>query len=103
MLTNCNDKDYALSLIRQNIDLFTSFDKVFIFGSILQPEKTHHDIDILLIYSVYSEQLVEIVNNIHNVLNKVSTLPVDLTVLSVVEEKEFKFLQKQNLNYLQIK
>lgn len=65
--------------------------------------KNHHDIDILLIYSVYSEQLLKNVNCIYNTLNNTSKLPVDLTVLSVVEEKELQFLKKQNLNYLKIK
>ena len=65
--------------------------------------KIFTDINILLIYSVYSEQLLENVNQICNALNKVSKFPVDLTVLSVAEEKELEFLKKQNLNYLKIK
>lgn len=103
MLTNCSNKNYALNLIRQNINLFEPFNNVFLFGSVLHSGKNHHDIDILLIYSVYSEQLLENVNYIYNTLNNTSKLPVDLTVLSVVEEKELQFLKKQNSNYLKIK
>lgn len=103
MLTNCNNKNYALNLIRQNINLFEPFNNVFLFGSVLHSRKKHHDIDILLIYSVYSEQLLENVNYIYNTLNNTSKLPVDLTVLSIVEEKELQFLKKQNSNYLRIK
>lgn len=103
MLTNCSNKNYALNLIRQNINLFELFNNVFLFGSVLYSGKNHHDIDILLIYSVYSEQLLKNVNCIYNTLNNTSKLPVDLTVLSVVEEKELQFLKKQNLNYLKIK
>ena len=36
-------------------------------------------------------------------MNQVSKFPVDLTVLSVAEEKELEFLKKQKLNYLEIK
>lgn len=103
MLTNYNKKIYALNLVRENIDLFNLFNNVYLFGSILNSKKISHDIDILLIYSVYSEQLIKNVNCIYNTLNKISKLPVDLTVLSIFEEKEFKFLKKQNLNYLKIK
>lgn len=103
MLNNCKNKNYALNLIRQNINLFEPFNNVFLFGSVLHSGKNHHDIDILLIYSVYSEQLLENVNYIYNTLNNTSKLPVDLTVLSVAEEKELQFLKKQNTNYLKIK
>ena len=103
MLINCNNKNYALNLIRHNINLFEPFNNVFLFGSVLHSKKNHHDIDILLIYSVYSEQLLEIVNYIYNTLNNASKLPVDLTVLSVAEEKELQFLKNQNSNYLKIK
>lgn len=103
MLTNCNNKNYALNLIRQNINLFEQFNNVFLFGSVLYSRENYHDIDILLIYSVYSEQLLKNVNYIYNILNNKSKVPVDLTVLSVVEEKELQFLKKQNSNYLKIK
>lgn len=103
ILTKYNDKNCALNLIMHNINLFDSFSSVYLFGSILHSEKSHHDIDILLIYSIYSEQLIEDANKIFCTLNDESELPVDLTVLSVAEEKETKFLKKQNLNYLKIK
>lgn len=103
MLTDCNNKNYALNLIKQNMNLFNLFNNVYLFGSLLNPNKIPNDIDILLIYSVYSEQLLENVNQICNTLNKVSKFPLDLTVLSIAEEKELEFLKKQNLNYLKIK
>jgi predicted nucleotidyltransferase len=103
MLTNCKNKNYALTLIRQNINLFDSFNNIFLFGSILLPQKKSSDIDILLLYSIYSERLIESVNNIYNTLNIESEIPVDLTVLSLSEEKELKFLEKQKSNYIKIK
>jgi len=103
MLINYKNKNYALNLIKQNITLFEPFDNIFLFGSILNPVKNSHDIDILLLYSNYSEQLIENVNHIYNILNKISKLPVDLTVLSFAEEKELKFLKKQKSYYLKVK
>ncbi len=99
----CNDKNSVLKLIICNINLFDSFSNVYLFGSILHSKKNPHDIDILLIYSIYSVKLIKNVNRIFYILNKESELPIDLTVLSVAEEKEMKFLEKQNLNYLKIK
>ncbi|MDD3436453.1 MAG: hypothetical protein PHC64_04790 [Candidatus Gastranaerophilales bacterium] len=98
-----NDEEKILKSIMCNINLFDSFSSVYLFGSILQSSKKPHDIDILLIYSVYSEQVTKSANNILSILNKESELPIDLTVLSVSEEKEIKFIEKQNLNYLKIK
>ncbi len=98
-----NDKNNVLKLIMCNLNLFDSFCSVYLFGSILQSSKKSHDIDILLIYSVYSEQVIKNANKILSILNKESELPIDLTVLSVSEEKEMKFIKKQNLNYLKIK
>ena len=103
ILTNCNDINYALNLITQNIKLFDQFNNIFLFGSILHSDKIHNDLDILLIYSIYSERLREQVDIIYNTLNKASELPVDLTVLSISEEKELNFIKKQNLNYLKVK
>ena len=103
MLTSYNNKSYALNLIKQNMNLFNLINKEYLFGSILNPNKIPSDIDILLIYSVYSERLTENINLICNTLNQVSKFPVDLTVLSVAEEKELEFLKKQKLNYLEIK
>lgn len=103
MLTSYNNKSYALNLIKQNMNLFNLFNNVYLFGSILNQNKIPNDIDILLIYSAYSEQLIEDINYICNTLNQISILPIDLTVLSLEEEKELNFLKKQHLYYLKIK
>ena len=96
-------KNYASNLIIRNMDLFNSFDSIYLFGSVLYSEKTPNDIDILLIYSVYSEQLIDNANILHYTLNSKSELPVDLTILSVTEDCEMKFLEKSNSIFLKIK
>lgn len=103
MLTNYNKKNYALILIKQNISLFNLFNNVYLFGSILNPKNHSHDIDILLIYSTYSDRLIENINRIYYTLNNISKLPVDITALSITEENEIDFLKKQNLNYFKVK
>ena len=48
------NKIEAINLIKKNIDLFCFFDKSYIFGSILKPDKYSEDIDVLLLYSTFS-------------------------------------------------
>ncbi len=45
--------------IIENIELFDEFDKVYLFGSILETDKQSNDIDILLLYSVFKTQMQE--------------------------------------------
>lgn len=83
--------------------LFDSFDNVYLFGSILITNKTPNDIDILLIYSNYSKKIINDSNLICSTLEDISGLPVDLTILSIEEEKDTKFLKKLNSLYLKLK
>lgn len=91
------------SLIKQHITLFDSFDNVYLFGSILDINKIPNDIDILLIYSEYSSKIINDLGSICSGLEEISGLPVDLTVLSIEEEKDTKFLEKINFKYLKLK
>lgn len=88
--------------IKRNISLFDCFEQVYLFGSILKSNKTPNDIDILLIYSEYSNPILNKLKFICSALENVFGLPVDLTVLSAAEERETKFL-KRILPYLKIK
>ena len=45
--------------IRQNIYLFSLFENVYLFGSILDDSKFSNDIDLLLIYSSYSNRILD--------------------------------------------
>ena len=96
-------RNNIIKFIRQNIVLFNSFDNVYLFGSILDSNKIPNDIDILLIYSKYKISLIEELNNICFILEKTIKLPVDLTVLSIEEEREFNFLKKNRERYLKLK
>ena len=100
-LTNL-DKDIP-KLVSEHIDLFDSFENVYLFGSILKPEMVHNDVDILAIYLNYSNRINNDILMILDELEKASGLPVDLTVLSVEEEKDTTFLEKIKPYYLKIK
>lgn len=102
-LMNSNAMDNISRLINQHIKLFNSFNNIYLFGSILNIEKTPNDIDILLIYSEYSNDMINDLNIICSVFVNQSELPIDITVLSVEEEKDTKFLQRLNSKYLKLK
>lgn len=100
-LTNL-DRDIP-KLVSEHIDLFDSFENVYLFGLILKPEMVHNDVDILAIYLNYSNRINNDILMILDELEKASGLPVDLTVLSVEEEKDTTFLEKIKPYYLKIK
>ena len=100
-LTNL-DRDIP-KLVSEHIDLFDSFENVYLFGSILKPEMVHNDIDILAIYINYSNRINNDILMILDELEKASGLPIDLTVLSVEEEKDTTFLEKIKPYYLRVK
>lgn len=96
-------KDSIYKFMEQHIMLFGSFDNVYLFGSILNMNSIPNDIDILLIYTEYSSEIINDINCIRTMLARISGLPVDLTVLSVEEEKDTEFLQKITPLYLKLK
>jgi len=103
ILMNKNAIDNISYLIDQHIKLFISFKNIYLFGSILNIEKVPNDIDILLIYSEYSNTIINDLNTIFSIFGNLSELPVDLTVLSDEEEKDTKFLKRLNSKYLKLK
>ena len=64
------NKIEAINLIKKNIDLFCFFDKSYIFGSVLKPDKYSEDIDVLLLYSTFSYDIQKSVNEIIELLQK---------------------------------
>lgn len=96
IINNIND------CIKENITLFVLFDSVYLFGSVLNENTNPNDIDILLIYSSLFDIAINEIEAIHHVLEESCGLPIDLTVLSVEEEKETDFLKKIN-SYLKLK
>ena len=102
-LMNSSAIDNISRLINQHIKLFNSFNNICLFGSILNIEKVPNDIDILLIYPEYSDVLINDLSIICSLFANLSELPIDLTVLSVEEEKDTKFLKRLNSKYLKLK
>ena len=49
-------------LIKQHITLFENFNYVYLFGSLLDVNKVPNDIDILLIYSERSDNIIHDLN-----------------------------------------
>lgn len=101
-LTDLDNND-IVTLIRDNIALFTLFDAVYLFGSVLDGTKIPNDVDVLLIYSAYSDAIIEEAKRVLYYLEYLIGIPVDLTVLSVEEEKETQFLNRISLRYLKLK
>lgn len=90
-------------LIRMYMPLFVSFKHVYLFGSVLNSDLPHNDIDILVIYTEYSSKIGNDLRLISDELAKASELPIDLTALSVEEEKDTAFLEKIKPHYLKLK
>ena len=97
------DNNSVVMAIRENATLFDLFDEVYLFGSVLDGIKIPNDVDVLLIYSAYSDAIIEEAKRILYYLECLIGIPVDLTVLSVEEEKETRFLNRISLRYLKLK
>ena len=102
ILTELDNED-IVTLICENIALFDLFDEVYLFGSVLNGLKIPNDVDVLLIYSAYSELIIEEAKRIKYYFEYLIGIPVDLTVLSVEEEKETQFLKRISLRYFRLK
>lgn len=97
------DKLNVINIINENISMFQSFDKVYIFGSVLIPDKYSNDIDLLLLYRDYSDDIKENIIVITEYLEIQTSYIIDITALSFNEEKEVNFIEKLNNRYLCIK
>lgn len=92
-----------IKLILNQSNLLNSFSKAFIFGSIIKKNKIPSDIDLLLIYQNYSEELISIKKEIETLLLGKIGLDTDITILSSEELEQTEFLEKLKLNYMRIK
>ncbi|HPG92443.1 MAG TPA: nucleotidyltransferase domain-containing protein [Clostridia bacterium] len=101
-LIKSNLKNKNTKFILQNITFFKSFDSVYLFGSTLNQNAIPKDIDLLLIYSKLSHEMINETKQIRSVLEEKLNMPVDLTVLSLDELKTTAFLKKI-INYLKLK
>ena len=92
-----------VNLISRHISIFKLFTKVYIFGSSINNNKIPNDIDLLLIYEIYSKGILKEKNNIYLFLEKLSKLHIDITILSEKELEETNFIEKLNFKYVRLK
>ena len=88
------DNNDIVTLICDNIALFDLFDAVYLFGSVLDGTQNPNDVDVLLIYSAYSDAIIAETKQISHSLESLIGLTIDLTVLSMEEERETQFLDR---------
>lgn len=88
------EKNDILVFLLQHISLFRLFNQAYLFGSVLNENKYPEDIDLLLIYSKYSDNILDDMGCICSLLEETFHLPVDLTVLSYEELIDTDFLEK---------
>lgn len=89
--------------VRKHITPFDSFKHVFLFGSALKLNAINNDIDILIIYTEFSNEFDDDLILFSNKLKKEVGMLVDITSLSVEEEKETQFLDRIKFDYLKLK
>ena len=92
-----------IDILDSNLELFSQFDHVYLFGSALSGSElsADSDIDLLLLYSKYSDQLVSGCEQISQKLGNETGRVVDLTVLD--EERHVGFLDRISPHYRKIK
>ena len=95
-------KNNILELIKEQISLFDPFESAYLFGSAINPNLIHHDIDILIIYTKYTQEIENSLQQLSDKLGETIDFPIDLTALSVQEEQDTAFLEKIQY-YLKIK
>ena len=95
--------NYIVELIKNNITLFELFDRVYLFGSVLDDHKEPNDVDILLIYNQYTTKITEEISRVLSSLENLLGIAIDLTVLSVEEEKDTQFLNRIKPHVLKLK
>ena len=94
-----------IDILDSNLELLSQFDHVYLFGSALSGSElsADSDIDLLLLYSKYSDQLVSGCEQISQKLGNETGRVVDLTVLGIDEERHVGFLDRISPHYRKIK
>ena len=87
-------------LVSNNKEIFNDFKHIFLFGSSIKEKQYPRDIDILLVYSTYSNTIAYKAEKILYYLERELKLPVDLTVLSQNELELTGFLKKIEVYYV---
>lgn len=92
-----------LDLIKKDMSVFARFSKVYLFGSTILHGKTPNDLDLLLIYEVYSDDLMTECQKIRTELGNLVGITIDITALSREEVVETSFLKRLNDKFIQVK
>lgn len=100
---SCRVNDELIQWIKAYTLSVDSFKHVFLFGSVLKTNKIHNDIDVFIIYEKCSALIIHDLNLFSNELEQKSGMLVDITSLSIEEEKEIQFLDRIKPYYLQLK
>ena len=95
-------KNKVIEYITTNLKDFNAFDNVYLFGSVLSEDLYPKDIDLLLVYSQHSNQLLNNIHLIRSNLQNEFKETIDLTVLSFDELEETDFLRRIK-QYYQLK
>lgn len=93
----------TVNLLSKHISIFELFTKVYLFGSVIKSNKEPNDIDLLLIYQKYSEDIFDAKNAIESFLNKLFDLGIDITILSEKELEQTGFIEKIAFTYKRLK
>lgn len=83
-----------IDLIKKYLHLLNDVEQVYVFGSMLEQDKIPSDIDVLIIYSEYSNTIQRQIREFETQLANETKMSVDLTILSYEEEKQVCFLEK---------
>ena len=90
---NYLDNDYIMKIIKKK-NVFSFFREAYLFGSILW-SNSPNDVDILLIYDIFSDQIFIEEQKIRLTLGELlPACPIDFTTLSTKEMAETQFLNK---------
>ncbi len=103
LMKSCRLNNDIIEQVKKHILPFDSFKQVFLFGSALKPNMINNDIDILIIYAEYSNEFGNDLILFSNELEKESGIFIDITSLSIEEEKEIKFLDRIKHHCLKLK
>lgn len=98
-----NKYNIIIEFVKKNIMMYNSFEHVYIFGSILRGKQNINDIDILIIYTKYTNELEEDLKLFLKKIERETNMIVDITLLSIEEQTDTKFLDRLRGNYLKIK
>lgn len=90
-----------IEIVKKHLTLLNAVEHVYLFGSVLVSNDIVNDIDVFIVYSEYNDVMQKQINKFKKCIENESEIPVDLTILSFIEEKQVCFLEK--IKSLQLK